>query len=1115
MTILVVFAIAVAGVQPVWRAERVSDRKIEMTVTFPEPGEEQSQAYCRLVPAPGGIAPEVKAGGRSWVSVGTPVRAGGVSLAPLRVMPGAECRSIGLELDYAHAPEPVPDNVMGRLMSSLAGNGMPEYQVDQPGYLIIVPDDFYSNILPLAAWKERKGFKVWVKKLSETGNTNTQIQDYIRTAYETWDPVPSYVLLVGAISKIPAFHSSVPQHVSDHPYACVDGTDYLADLFVGRLPAANTSELDVMVAKCIGYESQPYVADTSWYRRALAVGTSYQEGGTPAITAIITKRVIREQLLANGFTQVDTVFYPPTYSGRGPVDSAVNRGVSFINGRGWGNYDGWGYPQYLTNDVYALNNGWKLPVITSIYCGTGNYARNPCFGEAWLRAGTPQSPKGGIAFFGSSWTGTSTRWNNCMDFGIYHAILDHGVRTCGPAMYLGKLEQYENFPLAEDSFDLRVYFQVYNLLGDPSLEMWTNVPEQIVVSHPATFAVGSSSFDVRVQDGDLRPVEGALVGLDESGEVHVAKRTDASGWCRFAIACASADSMFVTVTGPNLRTYLGAANAVAQGVFVSHLAHSPANGAPGQTMTLAVTLKNFGSSQTASAVQAVLRSLDTLAVVTDSVRSYGDLAPGASNTPAGFGVRVAAGCTSATALRFRIAITSGDSNWTAAFDLPVSGPTLVARSYQVHDGNGWLDPGEAAELSVKVANTGDAGASNVQAKLRSMDAALQVLDSLASFGTIAAGDSAQNTGDRFQVRAGSGIGIGRKFTLRLILSGDGGFSQFYDFPVTVGQPVATAPLGPDRHGYYAYDDTDAGYGERPTYDWVEIDPGLGGQGTKVELVNDEAKVVGLPFNFMFYGRQFNSLSVGDNGYVGFDSRTYSDIYNWHIPSACGPDGLIAPFWDDFRADTLTAGGVYTWSDAGNHRFIVEWSRCLHVHGFRPPTIAEQQSFQMMLLDPQYYSTVTGDGPILVQYQAVQNDDSAWSNSHNFATVGIMSPDHNDGLEYTFAGAYPAAAAQVGPSRAVKFTTNPPDTFTAVEEPRSVSPGRLVFGPNPVRSALLLRGQGVVRIYDALGRKVRELALPDQAVWDLCDRRGKRVGAGVYFLESDMTQRRNAVVVLRD
>ncbi|UCG43339.1 MAG: hypothetical protein JSU73_01600, partial [candidate division WOR-3 bacterium] len=445
----------------------------------------------------------------------------------------------------------------GSLMTSLLENGAPVYDVDQPGYLVIVPDDFYDQVLPLAEWKEQKGFRVWVRKTSETGNLRDEIRDYIQNAYETWEPVPSYVVLVGAVSKIPAFITGGTPCVTDHPYACVDGDDFLADLFVGRLPAANASELATMVAKTTGYEMTPEMSDPDWYKRALMVGTSYQEGGTPAVTALVTKRVIRDRMLGLGFTRIDTVFYPPTASGVGPVDSAVNRGVTFVNARGWGNSDGWKYPRFYRNDVSNLQNGWKLPVVTSIYCGTGNYAANPCFGEMWLRAGSPSEPRGGVAFWGSSWTGTSTRWNNCMDYGIYHAVFDQGVTACGPAMYLGKLAQYENFPLAEDSWDLRVYFHVYNLMGDPSLLMWTDVPQLLNVSHPTTHPVGTSSFDVVVTDASQAGVEGASVCLLQSGEVHAVKRTDGSGRARFALRVRTADTRLVTVTGPTRLTYTG------------------------------------------------------------------------------------------------------------------------------------------------------------------------------------------------------------------------------------------------------------------------------------------------------------------------------------------------------------------------------------------------------------------------------------------------------------------------------------------------------------------------------------------------------------------------------
>lgn len=506
--------------------------------------------------------------------------------------------------------------------------------------------------------------------------------------------------------------------------------------------------------------------DTLWFRRALMMGTSYQEGRTPVVTALITKRRIREQLLARGFNTVDAVFYPPTPSGRGPIDTAVNQGVLFINGRGWGQTSGWNYPQFQINDVYNLNNGWKLPVITSLYCGTGNFQANPCFGEAWLRAGTPTSPKGGVAFWGASYTGTSTRWNNCMDYGIYYAIFDRGETTLGPAMYAGKLEQLMNFPLPEDSTDLAIYFHVYNLLGDPAMEMWTGVPQKIVVSYPEVYPVGASSFTVQVTEQNGVPVKGAFVCLYKLGEIHKVAETNNSGLAHFAISTTTADTLFVTVTGRNLKPYLGFSLGETRGVFVGHFSHSPEQVQPGVAAGLTVTLKNYGTEQSANNVRAILSVSDSSDTVTDSVRDYGAFAPGQEGSAVPFQVEIAPSCTSGQVIPLFLKITSGDSLWFSRFTVCVQGPKLVISRYTVSDGNGFLDPGETTELSVTIRNHGSGSASGTVGLLRSANpAAIAVLDSIGNFGTITPGDSATNISNKFRVSAASGIGVGRRFTL--------------------------------------------------------------------------------------------------------------------------------------------------------------------------------------------------------------------------------------------------------------------------------------------------------------------------------------------------------------
>ncbi|MCX8014800.1 MAG: C25 family cysteine peptidase, partial [candidate division WOR-3 bacterium] len=84
-----------------------------------------------------------------------------------------------------------------------------------------------------------------VKLESEVGSTWTEIRNYIRQAYLTWTPKIEYVLLVGVGgSSSSNYIPAAPSYATygDHLYSCVDGNDLYPDLFVGRLPAATTSE---------------------------------------------------------------------------------------------------------------------------------------------------------------------------------------------------------------------------------------------------------------------------------------------------------------------------------------------------------------------------------------------------------------------------------------------------------------------------------------------------------------------------------------------------------------------------------------------------------------------------------------------------------------------------------------------------------------------------------------------------------------------------------------------------------------------------------------------------------------------------------------------------------
>jgi hypothetical protein len=1066
------------------------------------------------------------------MQIGSPVTMKGTKLYPVLIRPSYTknsvkhfVRSADVRLSYSPPSEmPQLNPSMSKVFEGLILNFQNTGDQRPRGYLIITPSDFVDEIQPLARWKEKKGWDVQIRTTAQTGNTTALIKNYITNAFNTWSPQPEYVLLIGDVNHVPAF--TIPS-ATDHPYTMLQGDDFFSELLVGRLSVDTDNELNTVVAKIIGYETNPTMSDPAWYSRALMVGANWPENMT---TPIPTKRWVRERFVEYGFNAVDTVYHPMPPSG---ITSSVNNGVLFVNYRsGQASTGGWPYPTFYNTDVYALSNGWKLPTVTSIVCLTGNFgATTTCFGEIWLRAGNPVEPKGAVAFFGASSAQSHSRWNNCLDYGIYWALLNEDIRNLGAATYRGKMEVFLNFPgdtsiTSGSSF----YFHAYNLLGDPSLDVWTDIPDSFIVTHPSSLPTGSNSFSVRVTDAGSQPVQGAMVSLYKDNEIKEIEFTDTNGDADFNFTTSLPDTMFVTVTKHNFKPYTGYSMVNNSAVYVGYYSHTISdpggnnNGQvnPGETINVDVTLKNYGTSTTATSVTARLSTDDPRVTMTDSIKPYATIDPGATATSSPFVFDVSEDLRNDHILKFNLSITTAQGNWTGSIWITAKAPDLIYEWNQVLDGNGILEPGETRDFVLCIHNTGGLEADNVSGILRSANSGLLVTDSVGFFGNIPVADSATNTSNYFRLAANPSLTPGTIVRFALITTGNNGFVDTTGFRLTVGIVDSTGPLGPDDYGYFAFDNTDTDYLEAPTYDWIEIDPAHGGLGDTLGLASDETKTIALPFNFKFYGNWYSRISICSDGYIAMDSTTIADMYNWHIPAAGGPPLLIAPFWDDLDPTaTDSSGNVCYWHDAANHRFVVEYSRVQHIHDPTSPVPSELQTFEVILNDPQHYGTLTGDGEIVFQYLDITNDDG-W---HYYATVGIEDHDHTTGIEYTYANVYPSAAALLTDGRAIKFTTNPPDTFSGVSELNTTIDQHnfLNIQPNPSSKVVAINfslahsvERTALKIFNAIGRLVKsinpESSIPGSVpqsgtgqnqgsvvVWDRTDTSGRAVPAGIYFI----------------
>jgi hypothetical protein len=125
--------------------------------------------------------------------------------------------------------------------------------------------------------------------------------------------------------------------------------------------------------------------------------------------------------------------------------------------------------------------------------------------------------------------------------------------------------------------------------------------------------------------------------------------------------------------------------------------------------------------------------------------------------------------------------------------------------------------------------------------------------------------------------------------------------------------------------------------------------------------------------------------------------------------------MLAPFWADLNPDPNTNNGygdIYYYNDTLNHRWIVEFKDCAHYDN-----TSQRETFQAILLDPQYYQTPTEDGEILYLYANVANATST--------TIGMEDHLETNGLQYLYENTYDPNAAPLVANRALLITTHPP------------------------------------------------------------------------------------------
>ena len=393
-------------------------------------------------------------------------------------------------------------------------------------------------------FKRSQGFDVEVVSMNTLGLSTTdasELRNWLHI-YSNDNPMLEYVLLVGDVTgalTIPThFIPSINEpemDVTDYPYTYFnddpDSEDYDViepRFIIGRWSISNPGDLMMLKSRTIQYTRMDNLSngDMDYLDRSLIAASTFEEGSyyyDLPNPPIMTSRWLANQLTNYGHSQVDTAF---TEADDSLICNAWSNGVGSINYLGWANSQGWHNPAFHIDLIENLNHGWKLPVVASFVCNTGDFGADlingpvKCFAEELTTRGTLGSPKGAVAVIGPSDLVTDMIYSNIMNGYYWQTLLNGTTAEIGVALHLSKQSLAIEFPQYSGHGDIvEFYHHIYMVIGDPSIPAWLLQPLNLFSDIEADTSLHHSYLSTIITNDDGYPVEEVVGALILDGEL--------------------------------------------------------------------------------------------------------------------------------------------------------------------------------------------------------------------------------------------------------------------------------------------------------------------------------------------------------------------------------------------------------------------------------------------------------------------------------------------------------------------------------------------------------------------------------------------------------------------
>ena len=329
------------------------------------------------------------------------------------------------------------------------------------------------------------------------------------------------------------------EHPTDLYYFTWTDGDHIPDCYYGRFSARTTTDLKNIIEKNLTYEQYTFTDPSFLNVSVMTAGYDQTRGpshGDPTHNYCIANYI-------NGSTPYpyDNVYFYMNNTSNSVTTSmnaanvtiaSHNNGSSsmattirnkYSEGAGWINYTAhgdtnmWYKPELTSSQVNSsMSNTGKYGVMIGNCCLTNTFSRPSCFGETLLR----KAKAGAMAYIGGSnvtywdqdvyWavgyrssisatlpTTYNATYPGCYDLmchthgeaqNTWHTSLGALIAAGNNAVETGGSSSGYSFPL--------YYWEIYHLMGDPSITPWLTTPDDMTLTVPSSITAGTTSLEV-------------------------------------------------------------------------------------------------------------------------------------------------------------------------------------------------------------------------------------------------------------------------------------------------------------------------------------------------------------------------------------------------------------------------------------------------------------------------------------------------------------------------------------------------------------------------------------------------------------------------------------------